>query len=314
MRCEVAMATFVFPGQGAQRIGMAREVRGTSSIVAATFEEASRALGFDLSEACETPRVNETELTQPAVVAVSVALARAFQAATGIAPSSLAGHSLGELSALTVAGVVPFDSVLRIARRRGELMQSACGDDGAMVALVQKPLQLDLIERVAAAHEVALANHNSPSQVVLSGPRARLDTALEELRASCAKPRLITIPLKVSAAFHSAAMRTIEEPFRETLEREAERFDAAPSRRVFSNAFDRFYDGSKADLIAGLVSQLAAPVRWLRAMDELTNAEQPIVEIGPSAPLARFFREIGVTIRTVTDTTAIDAWDAEEAQ
>ncbi|MCA9520867.1 MAG: ACP S-malonyltransferase [Myxococcales bacterium] len=306
------MATFVFPGQGSQRVGMAREIVEASPLGAALFRRASAALSLDLVAVCDSPQVNETEYTQPAIVAISVALAQAFIAATGVEATLLAGHSLGEYSALVVAGAVPFGSALRLVRRRGQLMQEASGDVGAMAAVVQKPLQLETIGRIIAECGVALANHNSPSQVVLSGPRSQLELALDRLRAACPKPRLIAIPLKVSAAFHSDAMHRIEAPFRAALIDEQPSFAADRALRVYSNAHRRAYDGRPSDLLEGLVGQLAASVDWLDAMEQVRGASPPIVEIGPSAPLSRFFKEIGVVVDVVSDIASVGAWRPEE--
>jgi len=204
----VAVA-WLFPGQGSQTVGMGRELAERSARAARVFEEANKALGFDVRRlSFEGPpgELDRTANTQPALLAASIAALRAAEEETAglAAPAVVLGHSLGEFSALVAAGALAFDDALHLVRRRGELMQAADLAEGpspaagGMAAVLG--LDADAVARALAGSDVVVANDNAPGQIVISGPRDSLLRAGDALKAAGAKR---VIPLRTSGAFHS---------------------------------------------------------------------------------------------------------------
>src|SRR5215218_7128759 len=216
---------FLFPGQGSQTPGMGKDLADRFPVARQVFEEANNALGFSLSQLCfEGPAedLQLTENTQPAILAVSVAAFRALESVDTPAPAFVAGHSLGEYSALVAAGVLNLSDALRTVRARGRYMQEAVPvGTGAMAAVMGG--ELSEIERVcgeASAHERAdglcsLANINAPNQVVIGGNTAAVDRAIELLKGVAKR----VIKLKVSAPFHCALMKPAQDRLAADLER-----------------------------------------------------------------------------------------------
>lgn len=250
----------MFPGQGSQSVGMLAALAGTEPDVGATFAEASAVLGYDLWALCQEgpeARLSETERTQPAMLAAGIAVWRAWIQRGGSAPDMLAGHSLGEYSALVAAGALEFTDAIALVRFRGEAMQRAVpAGTGAMAAI----LGLDdaVIEAAcaeAAQGEVVQAvNYNAPGQLVIAGSAAAVARAIEACKARGAKR---AVPLPVSVPSHSALMKPAAEALRGRL---ADVEVKAPSLRVRS--FDAGVYTDADSIRDGLYRQLFSPVRW----------------------------------------------------
>lgn len=293
---EVAV---VFPGQGSQRAGMARDFHAEHAAARAVFAEASDALCLDIAALCfeEDPRLDLTEYTQPAIVTAEIAMLRACREAFGFAPTRFGGHSLGEYTALCAAGVIPLADVVRLVRRRGALMQQAVPvGEGAMSAVVATGVADAGLKELIADLGVDVANLNSLDQVVISGPAPGVEAA--EKRIAEKLPEAEVIRLNVSAPFHSRLMRGIEAEFRRELEGAAPRFDTSKATAVTSNLRGGFHTNELEDLIDALTGQISGTVDWVANMRALSGSER-IVELGPNRPLKRFFSTLGVSIASV---------------
>jgi [acyl-carrier-protein] S-malonyltransferase len=284
---------FLFPGQGAQKIGMGRSLADAFPVCRATFEEADAALGDALSRTIfEGPedRLQLTENTQPAILAVSTAACRLLES-RGLAPAFVAGHSLGEYSANVAAGTFGFADALRLVRRRGRYMQDAVPvGEGAMAAV----LGLDaarVAEACAAAaadldQVVSPANLNGGGQVVIAGTRDAVARAGERARALGAKR---VVPLSVSAPFHCALMKPAEDRLAPELRALAVSDPRVP---VVANV-DAEPKRTAAAAIDALVRQVSAPVRWDAVVARLASeGVTTYVEVGPGTVLSGLVRKI----------------------
>jgi [acyl-carrier-protein] S-malonyltransferase len=298
----------VFPGQGSQEVGMGRALAGAFPESRAVFEEADAALGFPLSRLCfEGPEgdLQLTANTQPAILAASIAALRPLEA-RGVRPAFVAGHSLGEYSALVAAGVLTVADALRTVRRRGELMQEAVPVGlGAMAAVLG--LDLPAIEeacREAARGEVVSpANLNSPGQVVIAGHAAAVDRAAELCRARGAR-RAVRLP--VSAPFHCALMKPAQEGLAPVLAALALRDPAVP---VVSNVDARVVRTADA-CRDGLVRQVSGAVRWQESVELLAReGVDTFVEVGPGTVLSGLVRKIarGARVLSVESPESLEA-------
>ncbi len=295
---ENVKTVFLFPGQGSQKVGMGGEWAEAYPVARQTFAEADKALGFDLSRLCWEGPEEELQLTantQPAILACSVAILRALQERGGPTPVAVAGHSLGEYSALVAAGSLDFAAALRLVRRRGELMQQAVPvGEGAMAALIG--LTDEVVEEIvatAAQDEVCgVANYNSPRQTVVAGQRAAVERAVVlALEQGAKKAKL----LPVSAPFHSPLMA----PARAGLQPLLEATDfAAPRLPVVVNIDAQpVTDGATAR--QALVRQIDGPVRWVASMRWLIDQAgvERFVEVGPGIVLTGLGRRIDRGVR-----------------
>jgi [acyl-carrier-protein] S-malonyltransferase len=281
---------FVFPGQGSQRVGMGRAL-AELPLCRAVFEEADAALGERLSEACfdgPNDRLMLTEITQPAILTVSVAAARLLED-RGVRPAFLAGHSLGEYSAHVVAGTMAFGDAVRIVRRRGRFMQEAVpvgvGAMAAVLGLDARQVAQACVEG-AEGEVVAPANLNAPGQVVIAGHAGAVRRAGERARALGAR---WVIPLPVSAPFHCSLMK----PAEDRLAPELRALQVTnPSVPVVANVdAEPKRDGPAA--IEALVRQVSAPVRWEDVVRRLASAGvRAYVEVGPGTVLSGLVRKI----------------------
>ena len=291
-RFEMAKLAYIFPGQGSQYAGMGKDLAANFAAARKVFEEADDALGLSLSELCfegPTEQLQLTQNTQPAILTASIASWRAMAAAGFPTPDFVAGHSLGEYSALVAAGSLSFADAVRAVRFRGQYMQEAVPVGvGAMAAVMGA--SLSDIERLcaeASAGEVcAPANINSPNQVVIAGNTAAIDRAIELLKAAGAKR---VIKLNVSAPFHCALMMPAQERLAGDLT-ELEFLDLRVP--LVTNADARVID-SGADARASLIKQVSSPVRWLESIELLLGREvSTFVEVGPGKVLSGLVRQI----------------------
>lgn len=302
---------FVFPGQGSQSVGMLGALAAAAPHVAATFAEASRVLGYDLwrlvSEGPEEA-LNATERTQPAMLAAGVATWRLWQHRGGALPQAVAGHSLGEFTALVCAGALEFAPAIELVRFRGEVMQAAVpAGSGAMAAI----LGLEDADIEAACREAAqgavveAANFNSPGQVVIAGETAAVERAIQAAKARGAK-RAVLLPVSVPS--HSSLMRGAAARLKERLDQSAVR---APRIRYVS-AVDASAHADPDDIRALLVRQLSSPVRWADTLRALAGADiAQVIECGPGKVLTGLNRRIErrdtLSYLALEDPASIDA-------
>jgi [acyl-carrier-protein] S-malonyltransferase len=299
---------FVFPGQGSQQVGMGRALAEAFPASREVFERADAALGFSLSKLCfEGPEADLqlTANTQPAILATSIAALQPL-VSRGVRPDRVAGHSLGEYSALVAAGALQLEDALRTVRRRGQYMQEAVPVGvGAMAAI----LGLDLAAIETACQEaaqgevVAPANVNSPGQVVIAGHAAAVARASETCKAKGAKR---AVPLPVSAPFHCALMR----PAQERLEPELAAVAFRDPEPPLVNNVDAALVRDAAACRAGLVRQVSGTVRWQESIERLAaEGVSTFVEVGPGTVLSGLVKKIAKGARVLN----VDSPDALEA-
>ncbi len=299
---------FVFPGQGSQQVGMGRALAAAFPESRAVFDEADAALGFPLSRLCfEGPEADLqlTANTQPAILAASIAALRPL-VARGARPAWVAGHSLGEYTALVAAGTVGLADALRTVRRRGELMQEAVPvGAGAMAAILG--LDLPAIERAcresAGDGVVAPANVNSPGQVVIAGDAAAVEGASERCRAAGAK-RAVKLP--VSAPFHCALMKPAQERLEPVLRSLAFADPAVPLVNNVDARVVRDAEGCRD----GLVRQVSGAVLWQESVERLgREGVTTFVEVGPGTVLSGLVRKIvkGARVLNVESPESLEA-------
>ncbi|MFT7560342.1 MAG: [acyl-carrier-protein] S-malonyltransferase [Flavobacteriales bacterium] len=296
---------FVFPGQGSQKVGMLSELYDKHEIVRGAFEVASSELGYDLwalviNGPAET--LNLTENTQPALLCSSVALYRLWQQRGGAIPSYMAGHSLGEWSALVCAGVVELKDAIRLVHLRGRYMQEAVPVGvGAMAAVIG--LADEVIVGVCAglANEgvVAAVNFNTPGQVVIAGEKALVEKAGMACREAGAKK---VMPLPVSAPFHTAMMK----PAAERLADDMAAVDFNDPIIPIVHNVTAAIESNGAKIRELMIEQIYSPVRWVECVETLKAiGTEKVVECGPGKVLASMMRRIDKTISTSTlDTQA----------
>ncbi|MTD39894.1 ACP S-malonyltransferase [Erwinia sp. CPCC 100877] len=289
---------FVFPGQGSQAVGMLSAMAAEYPVIEETFREASDALGYDLWKLTQegpTQELNKTWQTQPALLAASVALWRVWQQQGGKAPALMAGHSLGEYSALVCAGVIAFEDAVRLVELRGKLMQEAVPEGtGAMAAIIG--LNDDAIakacEESAQGQVVSPVNYNSPGQVVIAGHKEAVERAGEACKAAGAKRAL---PLPVSVPSHCALMKPAAEKLAQELTKIA--FNA-PAIPVINNV-DVKCETTPEAIRDALVRQLYSPVQWTKSVEFMAaQGVSQLYEVGPGKVLT------GLTKRIVDTLTA----------
>jgi [acyl-carrier-protein] S-malonyltransferase len=299
---------FVFPGQGSQAPGMGKDLAERFPVARRVFEEADDALGFAISRLCfEGPAegLQLTENTQPAILTVSVAAFRAMMEEGITTPAFVAGHSLGEYSALVSAGTLSLSDAVRTVRARGRYMQEAVPvGTGAMAAVLGG--ELSEIERicgeVSQGQVCSVANFNSPGQMVIAGNTEAVDRAVEALSGVAKR----VIKLKVSAPFHCALMK----PAQDRLAADLERLEfKEPAMPVVTNV-DARATTAPGELRDALVRQVSAPVRWVDSMQLLI--EQSVgtfVEAGPGKVLSGLMRQINRDVKTlnVEDAASLEA-------
>ena len=306
---------FVFPGQGSQYVGMGKALYEKSSAARRVFQEADEILGFELSQLCFEGPAEELEDTinaQPAILTVSLACLEALREkleALGHKyqpPRFVAGHSLGEYTALVAAGVLDFSDALRLVRERGRLMKEQ-GDyrPGGMAAVIGLSRQQLESACAQAAEEtdgiVSVANANSPEQFVISGERVALDRAIELIREAGART---VVPLRISIASHSPLMQQAAARLAELIDRSPLRDPQVP---VVTNIAGQVRTSAE-HIRTELASQMVAPVEWVgsvRAM--VANGVDTFVEIGPGQVLSRLIKRISSDVKAISLNDAVVA-------
>ena len=275
------MKAFVFPGQGAQFVGMGKDLYDNNPIAHDMFEKDNDILGFritDLMFAGTDEDLRQTKVTQPAIFLHSVILAKTLE--NEIKPDMAAGHSLGEFSALVAAGALTFEDGLKLVSARAQAMQKACEiTPSTMAAVIALPDEK--VEEVCAGIDgvVVCANYNCPGQIVISGEVPAIDAACEQLLAAGAKRAL---KLKVGGAFHSPCMEPARAELAEAIEHTPVHTPTCP---VYQNV-DAKPHTDPAEIKANLVAQLTAPVRWTQTVQNMVaDGADEFIELGPGKVL-----------------------------
>ena len=289
---------FLFPGHGSQYCGMGRDLTEAFAEARQVFDQANAALGFSMADMCYTASLEElkqTENTQPAILTVSVAAYRALES-RGVKPDFVAGHSLGEYSALVGAGGLDFSSAVKLVRARGRYMQEAVpAGEGAMAAILGLPPAevLEICKKAADNEVVSPANLNSPEQTVISGNAAAVKRAVEIASQSGAKRAVI---LPVSAPFHCALMAPAQKRLEHDLR--AANFTALKIPLITNVDAEAITTADEAR--EALIRQVTAPVRWLDSVHEMIESGVTIfVEVGPGKVLSGLMRQIDRSVRSL---------------
>jgi len=281
------MKAFVFPGQGAQFSGMGKDLYEYSDLARARFESANEILGFNISEIMFHGTIEElkqTKVTQPAIFLHSVILAEVLGEMN---PDMVAGHSLGEFSALVVAGGLSFEDGLRLVSARANAMQSACEAYPSTMAAVLG-LENKVVEQICDQTEgvVVAANYNCPGQIVISGEIAAVELACDTLKEAGARRALM---LPVGGAFHSPIMESAKEKLKEAIENT----DIQPlSCPIFQNV-SASAEVEVATIRKNLIDQLTAPVKWTQTMEAMIAfGATSVTEVGPGKVLQGLFKKL----------------------
>lgn len=299
----------VFPGQGSQALGMLADLAATYPIVKETFAEASATLGYDLWQLVQegpAEELNKTWQTQPALLAASVAIWRVWQQQKGAEPAFMAGHSLGEYSALVCAGVLDFKQAISLVELRGKLMQEAVPEGtGAMSAIIglDNAAIAKACEESAQGQIVSPVNFNSPGQVVIAGNKEAVERAGAACKAAGAKRAL---PLPVSVPSHCALMKPAADKMAVALENVT---FSTPQYPVVNNV-DVKVETSPLAIRSALVRQLYNPVRWTESVEFMAaQGVEHLVEIGPGKVLTGLTKRIVDTLSAavVNDSASLSA-------
>ena len=297
---------FLFAGQGAQTLGMARDLYEHFDIVKATFEQASQILGYDIRHLIDgdQDKLNQTRFTQPAILTTSVAIYKLL-IEKGISPDIVAGLSLGEYSALVAAGALDFETALQLVAKRGQLMEEAApAGSGKMVAIMNA--EVSVIESACQSASdlgvVSPANYNTPQQIVIGGEVTAVDKAVDILKETGVKRM---IPLQVSGPFHTALLEQASQGLAEVLE------------EVTFNDFELPLVGNteatimkKKDIKSLLARQVMEPVRFYESIAEIQAfGVDRVIEVGPGKVLSGFIKKIDKNLPTfaVNDLASLEA-------
>ena len=291
------MNAYVFPGQGSQFSGMGKDLYQNSATVKSLFDEANQILGFDITQIMfegTEEQLKQTNVTQPAIFLHSVAIIKNLGDA--FKPDMVAGHSLGEFSALVANQTLTFQDALRLVARRADAMQKACELQPSTMAAVLG-LEDKIVEEVCASitnHVVVAANYNCPGQLVISGSIEGINEACEKLKTAGAKRALV---LQVGGAFHSPLMM----PAQQELEK-------AISETLFSNPICPIYQNYTAQAVSdpaaiknNLIAQLTAPVKWTQTMEQMiADGATKFFEAGPGKVLQGLVKKVNKDIEAIS--------------
>ena len=283
---------FVFPGQGSQKVGMLADLASGFALIEETFSEASAALGIDLWQIVQLDaqqELNRTDITQPALLAASVAIWRVWQSLDGPRAAILAVHSLGEYSALVCSGVLPFADAVQLVHQRGRFMQSAVSTDAgkmaAIVGLDDEKIAL-LCQQASEGQVVSPANFNSPGQTVIAGDADAVERAMVLCKEAGAKRAL---PLNVSVPSHCALMK----PAAEKLQAELDKVDFVQGQIPVLQNVDAQASADPEVIKKNLIKQLYAPVLWVDSIKDMRESGiERIIECGPGKVLSGLIRRI----------------------
>ena len=288
---------FVFPGQGSQKIGMLTDLATNYPIVLQTFAEASQVLGYDLWFLVQNgtqENINLTECTQPLLLTASVAVWRVWQESNGPQPAFMAGHSLGEWSALVCAGVVAFTDAVKLVQQRGKFMQEAVpAGQGAMAAIIglDDALIIEACKKAEQGEVVSAVNFNSPGQVVIAGSAAAVERASIFCKESGAKR---TLPLPVSAPFHTSMMRPAAERLAEQM---ASTSFSVPLIPIVHNVTAQT-EADPKKIKALMIEQIYSPVRWVDCVNTLSShGISKTIECGPGKVLSGLNKRINAELK-----------------
>ena len=302
----MSKTALMFAGQGAQVVGMGKDLAEAFPTARGWFERANAALGYDLASVCfggPEGELTKTENAQPAIFLVSwIAFELLKERVAGLKFDAVAGLSLGEFTALAAAGVMTFEDSIGVVRQRGRFMQEACeATKGGMAAIIG--LDVAVTREVCAESGVELANLNCPGQIVISGPADRMAAACDLAKAKGAKRAL---PLNVAGAYHSVLMAGAQPKLREALARVPIEIPMVP---VISNVTARPH-AAPPDIHQRLVDQVTSPVRWEESMRYLlSNGFTRFIELGPGTALSGFMKRIdkNAQVLNVADVASLDA-------
>jgi [acyl-carrier-protein] S-malonyltransferase len=302
---------FVFPGQGSQEVGMLRDFLDREPVVRACFAQAEDAIGIALRTiVLEGPEaeLNRTEITQPALLTASIALWRCWIEHQGARPSVMAGHSLGEYSALVAAGALEFADAVRLVSLRGRLMQAAVPAGAGAMAAILGLEEAEIAQCCATVDGVVTpANINAPGQIVIAGTAAAVDSAIEKLLASGAKR---AIKLAVSVPSHSPLMAPAAVEFGEAL---AKVRMTAPNVPVIQNV-DATSTNDPDRIRLNLVAQLSRPVRWIDCVEAMVSrGATTLIECGPGKVLGGMIKRIDRSVASF-GIGSVDTFDAAIAE
>uniref|UniRef100_A0AB33JGF9 Malonyl CoA-acyl carrier protein transacylase n=3 Tax=unclassified Prevotella TaxID=2638335 RepID=A0AB33JGF9_9BACT len=278
------MKAFVFPGQGSQFVGMGKDLYDTNPLAKELFDKADEILGFKITEimfAGTDDQLKETKVTQPAVFLHSVISALCM--GDDFKPEMVAGHSLGEFSALVASGALSFEDGLRLVHTRALAMQKACeanpGTMAAIIGLADEKVE-EICKEVSTDGDIVIpANYNCPGQLVISGNQGAIDRACEALKAAGAKRAL---PLKVGGAFHSPLMKSAKEELQLAIEKTS---FSSPKCPVYQNVDAKAYTSAE-DIKNNLIAQLTSPVRWTTSVQNMiADGATDFTECGPGKAL-----------------------------
>ncbi|HHT7762598.1 ACP S-malonyltransferase [Pasteurella multocida] len=302
----------VFPGQGSQAVGMLAELATEYPVVEETFKQASDVLGYDLWQLVQqgpAEELNKTWQTQPALLAASVAIYRVWQEKyPHLKPAVIAGHSLGEYSALVCAGALDFQDAVKLVELRGKLMQQAVPEGtGAMYAIIglDNEAIISACADAAQGEVVSAVNFNSPGQVVIAGAKAAVERAAAACKDAGAKRAL---PLAVSVPSHCALMKPAADQLAVSLDNIAIR---TPTTAVINNV-DVACETENSEIRHALVRQLYSPVRWTETVERMAkDGVQVLVEVGPNKVLTGLTKRIVADLQAtaVNDLTSLNAVD-----
>ena len=299
-----AALAFVFPGQGSQKVGMLADLAERFPIVNETFAEASEVLGYDLWELTQSgpqEKLNQTEITQPLLLTASIACYRAYEQSSDVRPAVVAGHSLGEWSALVAAGVVAFKDAVKLVASRGALMQKAVpqGEGGMAAILGLRDVQVREVCSATGAHAV---NFNCPGQVVIAGDNASVEAAIAAATEAGAKR---AIALAVSAPFHTPMMKPAADAL--AAEVDAVTFNK-PSIRVIHNVTVT-EESSPEAIKAIMLEQIYSPVRWTETAELFASSGiETIIGCGPGKVLCGLNKKVSrsFNVASLEDTAGFD--------